>query len=517
MDVKQKKGLQRLVFGRTTFVILFLLIQLGILLGIVKYISEYSLAVYMMFDLLGAVTCVYIINKPENPSFKLSWMFPILVFPVFGTLLYFFVELQVGQIVIARRSRRFADESARFLEQDPGTVRRLEAQDGQAANLAAYVKIQGGFPVYQNTSARYFSTGEEMFEQLKAELEKAERFIFLEYFIVERGEMWNAILEILERKVREGVEVRFMYDGMCSLVLLPWRYPEEMEAHGIRCRQFAPIRPALSTYQNNRDHRKIVVIDGRTAFTGGINLADEYINRKLRFGYWKDVGIQIQGDAVKNFTVMFLQLWNLWEKQPVPYEPYVRAGEEERQEAGGQGFVLPFGDSPLDHEPVGKRVYLDMLNTARRYVHIMTPYLILDDELIGSLVFAAKRGVDVSILMPHIPDKKYAFILAHTYYPQLLAAGVKIYEFTPGFIHAKVFVSDDEKAVVGSINLDFRSLYHHFECAVYLYRSPAIADVERDFQDTRSLCQPVSMEDCRRRPLRQKAAGWALRLIAPLM
>ena len=189
MDVKQKKGLQRLVFGRTTFVILFLLIQLGILLGIVKYISEYSLAVYMMFDLLGAVTCVYIINKPENPSFKLSWMFPILVFPVFGTLLYFFVELQVGQIVIARRSRRFADESARFLEQDPGTVRRLEAQDGQAANLAAYVKIQGGFPVYQNTSARYFSTGEEMFEQLKAELEKAERFIFLEYFIVERGEM----------------------------------------------------------------------------------------------------------------------------------------------------------------------------------------------------------------------------------------------------------------------------------------------------------------------------------------
>lgn len=515
---RKLKGLLRIVFGRTAFVVLFLLIQIGFLFGVMRWLRNYSLYVYGALILLGGVTCVYIINKRENPSFKLAWIIPVLVFPVFGTLFYILVEADLGSRMYAKRANQLIDETRKYLEQDKEVAARLTKADEQAANLCRYVWRRGGFPVYENTSVTYFPNGQEKFERLKKELKEAKHFIFLEYFIVERGIMWDSILEILEQKVKEGVEVRFMYDGMCSLMLLPYRYPRAMEKKGIHCQAFAPIRPLLSSYQNNRDHRKIVVIDGHTAFTGGINLADEYINKKKRFGYWKDTAVMLKGDGVKSFTVMFLQNWNIWRKTPCPYEKYLileadKTGEKDRKE----GFVMPYGDTPLDHEPVGKYVYIDILYQARKYVHIMTPYLILDDETLNALIFAAKRGVEVIIIMPHIPDKKYAFFLAHTYYEELLDAGVEIYEFTPGFVHAKVFTSDDEKAVVGTINLDFRSLYHHFECASYFYRNPVVADVERDFKETLKQCVQITKAACRAYPFYQKLAGRALRLIAPLM
>ena len=353
---------------------------------------------------------------------------------------------------------------------------------------------------------------------MKKELEKAKRFIFMEYFIVERGEMWDSILEILERKVQDGVEVRFMYDGMCCLVLLPYSYPRELRTKGLKAKMFAPIRPALSTYQNNRDHRKILVIDGHTAFTGGINLADEYINRKVRFGHWKDTGIMVKGDAVTSFTMMFLQMWNITEKEPEDYGRYLRDPEFfYPPELSMEGFVIPYGDSPLDQETVGELVYLDIINTARNYVHIMTPYLILNYELVQALQFAAKRGVETIIIMPHIPDKEYAFLLAKAHYEELIRAGVQIYEYTPGFVHAKVFTSDDEKAVVGTINMDYRSLYLHFECAAYIYRNEVIKDVERDFKETLAKSQVITLEECRHYPWYKKFAGRVLRLFAPLM
>ena len=305
-----------------------------------------------------------------------------------------------------------------------------------------------------------------------------------------------------------------MYDGMCSLILLPYGYPKELEKKGIRCKMFSPIKPTLSTYQNNRDHRKIVVIDGRTAFTGGVNLADEYINAKVRFGHWKDTAVMIKGDAVTSFTMMFLQMWNVTEKEQDDYPVYLR---EPLPVEGGEGYVLPFGDSPMDNEQVGEQLYLDILNQAEDYVHIMTPYLILDDEMENALCFAAKRGVDVTLIMPHVPDKLYAYLLARTYYPELIEAGVKVYEYTPGFVHAKEFISDDSKAVVGTINLDFRSLYLHFECAAYIYRNPVVLEIERDFQATITKCKPVTLEECRRYPFFKRAAGRALRLFAPLM
>ena len=515
---RKLRGLLRIVFGRTAYVMLFLLIQIGVLFGVIRWLRDYSFYVYAALMLLGGVTCVYIINKRENPSFKLGWIIPILVFPVFGTLLYLLIEADLGSRLYAKRANQLTADTREYLRQDSQVRERLRREDPLAANLSVSVSERGGFPVYENTSVTYFPSGEAKFERLLEELKKAKTFIFMEYFIVERGFMWDSILEILEQKVKEGVEVRFLYDGMCSLVLLPWKYPEMMEEKGIHCRTFAPIHPMLSTHQNNRDHRKIVVIDGHTAFTGGINLADEYINRKPRFGYWKDTAVMLEGDGVKSFTVMFLQNWNIWERTPLACEPYLTAEVAARtEEEMSDGFVIPFGDSPLDHEPVGKTVYMNILYQAKRYVHIMTPYLILDDEMINALVSAAKRGVDVKIIMPHIPDKKYAFFLAHTYYEELLDGGVKIYEFTPGFVHAKVFTSDDEKAVVGTINLDFRSLYHHFECGTYLFRSRAVEDVEADYQSTLQQCEEITKRTCREYPFYQKVCGRGLRLIAPLM
>ncbi len=517
---KKLRGLLRIVFGRTAYVVLFLAIQIGFLFGVMRWLTNYSLYVYVALMVLGGITCVYIINKRENPSFKLGWIVPILVFPVFGTLFYLLIEADLGSRMYAKRANELIEETRKFLDQDSQVKEALFQADGQTANLANYVWERGGFPVYEDTQATYFPSGQEKFERLKEELRKARHFIFLEYFIVERGVMWDSILEILEERVKEGVEVRFMYDGMCSLMLLPYRYPDLIEKKGIHCQTFAPIRPLLSTYQNNRDHRKIVVIDGHTAFTGGINLADEYINERKRFGYWKDTAVMLKGPGVRSFTVMFLQNWNIWRKTPCPYEKYVSV-QPESQWGGksglSEGFVMPYGDTPLDHEPVGKYVYMDILYQAKRYVHIMTPYLILDDETLNALSFAAKKGVEVMIIMPHIPDKKYAFFLAHTYYEELLDAGVQIYEFTPGFVHAKVFTSDDEKAVVGTINLDFRSLYHHFECAAYFYRNSVVADVEKDYQKTLSQCVRITKETCRAYPFYEKLAGRALRLIAPLM
>lgn len=516
--MKKIRGMLRIIFGRTAFAVISIVIQVAILIAGFRFLSHYMIYIYGGFNVLSALVIIYIQNKEENPSFKLAWMVPIAAVPVFGTLFYLFVETQFLGKLMEKRLQVSIEATEPYMTQNPKVLDKLARISRRNANLACYIKNSGHYPAYGGTNAAYYPSGEAMFEDMKKELESAKRFIFMEFFIVERGEMWNSILEILERKAKEGVEVRFLYDGMCSLALLPYGYPKELLAKGIKAKMFSPIRPALTTYQNNRDHRKILVVDGITAFTGGINLADEYINRKVRFGHWKDTGIMLKGDAVTSFTMMFLQMWNISEREPEDCGKYLRDPEYFYPlELNMDGFVIPYGDSPLDHEKVGEQVYLDIINSAKSYIHIMTPYLILDYEMAQALAYAAKRGVDTCIIMPHIPDKKYAFLLAKSYYEELLRAGVRIFEYTPGFVHAKVFTSDDTKAVVGTINLDFRSLYLHFECAVYLYRNEVIRDIERDFQDTLSQSHMVTLEECQSRPWLQKAAGRALRLFAPLM
>lgn len=510
--------LTRIIFGRTMYLLLAVGIQLFVLFSAFRWLSDHVFFVYGGFTLLSTVVVIYILNKRQNTSYQLAWIIPVLVFPVFGALFYLFMEFQTEKTRLAKRLDVLTGETKPYLEQEPGVLRRVSMLSRGTAHLAYYMSNHGGYPMYEHTSAQYFPLGDDMFPKLLEELKQAKRYIFMEYFIVERGEMWNAILEILKQKAQEGVEVRVMYDGMCSLTLLPYRYPKELERYGIRCKMFSPVRPVLSSYQNNRDHRKITVIDGYTAFTGGVNLADEYINRKERFGHWKDTAIMLKGDAVNSFLMMYLQLWNLEERSQEDYTRYLpEPGFVYPPDLDMRGFAMPYSDSPLDHETVGEYVYLDMLNGARSYVHIMTPYLILDSDMITALTFAAKRGVETIIIMPHIPDKQYAYLLARSYYEELLQAGVQIYEYTPGFLHAKSFVSDDEKAVIGSINLDYRSLHLHFECAVYFYRNPVVAQAEKDFQETLRNCERITLENCRQYPLLKRVTGTVLRLFAPLM
>ena len=512
---KGKSGIGRILFGRTGVIMLLLLLQLGILFMVFSRLQQHVIYVYWLFALLSALTAILIINRPGNPAFKLAWMVPITIFPVFGMLLYLFVEFQAGERLLNRRLQDVEQQMRKYVLQDPDVFEELERTDKRTSNLSRYVMEKGGFPTYKNYHTAYYPWGKDKFEALIKELNKAEKFIFMEYFIVAEGKMWNTVLEILKKKVQEGVEVRFMYDGTCSISLLPYNYPKKLEEYGIKCKIFNPIKPALSTVQNNRDHRKIVVIDGKTAFTGGVNLADEYIGELERFGTWKDTAIMIQGEAVRNFTLMFLEIWNVDEPQE-NYERYLDASHCYGM-MEGDGYVIPYGDSPLDHENVGELVYLDILNSAKDYVHIMTPYLILDHEMITALTYAAKRGVDVKIIMPGIPDKAYAFALAKTYYPELLRAGVKIYQYKPGFVHAKSFTSDDCKGVVGTINLDYRSLYLHFEDGVWIYRNQVIYDIKKDFTDTLEYCNPVSLEFCRGRNIAVRAMQSILRLFAPML
>lgn len=512
---KGKSGIGRVLFGRTGVILLLLVIQLVILFTAFRRLQQYIIYVYWLFALLSAATALLIINRPGNPAFKLSWMIPITIFPVFGILLYLFVEFQPEKAILNRRLQSVEKQMRKYILQDPDVFEDLEREDKATANLSRYISEKGGFPTYKNYKTTYFPWGKDKYKTLLEELEKAEKFIFMEYFIVAEGQMWDSVLEVLKRKVQEGVEVRFLYDGTCSISLLPYNYPKKLQAYGIKCKIFNPIRPALTTVQNNRDHRKIVVIDGRIAFTGGINLADEYIGELERFGVWKDTALMIEGEAVRNLTLMFLEMWNVDEPQAV-YDAYLDASRN-FSNLQGQGYVIPYGDSPLDHETVGELVYMDILNSAKDYVHIMTPYLILDHEMITALTYAAKRGIDVKIIMPGIPDKAYAYALAKTYYPELLRAGVKIYQYEPGFVHAKSFTSDDTKAIVGTINLDYRSLYLHFECAVYLYQVPEIAQVEADFQETLKACREVTMDMCKNEKFFTKLSGRILRLIAPLM
>ncbi|MEG0813103.1 MAG: cardiolipin synthase [Clostridium sp.] len=516
--MKKLRGLFRIIFGRTTFLVLFLLMQVATLFYIFNWLKEYTAFIFGGFTVFSALILIYIISADESSNIKLSWVVPILVVPVFGAMFYLFVKFQIGTKLINGRYQSLEKGIDPFLIQDAKVLGDLDEDDFGQGNLARYMKQFGKFPTYDHTNIKYLPLGEDMFEEMKTQLRQAKHFIFMEFFIVERGFMWNSILDILEEKAKEGVEVRFMYDGMCCLILLPYSYPKVLQAKGIKCKMFSPIKPALSSHQNNRDHRKICVIDGHTAFTGGVNLADEYINKKQRFGHWKDTAIMVKGDAVTSFTMMFLQMWGITEPESEDYSRYLRPAEYQYPaDLDMNGFVMPYGDSPLDKENVGEQVYLDILGQAKQYVHIMTPYLILDDELVSALKYAPKRGVETVIIMPHIPDKLYAYLLARSYYEELLAAGVKIYEYTPGFIHAKMFTCDDEKAVVGTINLDYRSLYLHFECAAYMYKNAAIHDIESDFQKTLLKCQEITPASCKKYPYIKQFAGKALRLFAPLM
>lgn len=511
---KGHKGLVYALFSRFGLVVLMLLVQVAMIVVFYNIFKEYVPHYYGLSMVFTAIMVLILINSRMDPSSKVTWLIIIMIMPVFGCLLYIYTQSDIGHRALKKRTDDLINDVRDTIPQDQQVMEKLSAECPGAAALSQYMQRSGCRPIYANSDVKYFPSGEDKFAELLKQLRKAEQFIFLEYFIIDEGIMWGEVLEILAEKAKKGVEIRVMYDGTCEFSLLPRNYPEKLRELGISCKVFAPLTPFLSTHYNYRDHRKILVIDGRVAFTGGVNLADEYINERERFGHWKDTAIMVRGEAVRSFTMLFLQMWNITEPKP-DFGVYIDQPTGEIPEA--RGYVLPYGDCPLSSEKLGERVYMDILNRATNYVHIMTPYLVLDGVMETALEFAAERGVDVRLILPGIPDKKAAYALAKTHYRRLLDSGVKIYEYTPGFVHAKVFVSDSREAVVGTINLDYRSLYHHFECAAYMYDSGCIPHIEEDFQQTLEKCRRVTYETIKKEKLITKLTGFVMKAIAPLI
>ena len=484
---KGQSGLVHAIFSRFGLILILLLLQALALFSLLRWFGE-LLPHYLGGTLLvTAAMMVYLLNLDMDNSVRITWLVVTALAPVLGVPLFWYTKADVGHRVLRKRLIELEGQTRAQLPQDEQVVRRLEAADPGAASLVRYLRGRGGgFPVYQNTAVTYFPGGEAKFEELLRQLETAQKYIFLEYFIIEEGLMWGRVLEVLARKAAQGVDVRVMYDGTCEFSTLPRDYPKRLEALGIKCKVFSPITPFVSTHYNYRDHRKILVIDGRVGFTGGVNLADEYINHVKKYGRWKDAAVMLQGEAVRSMTALFLQMWGILQ-QP-EFEQFLTDPIPAERAAG---FVVPYGDCPLDGERVGEMVYIDMINRARKYVHIITPYLILDGVMETALRFAAERGVDVHLILPGVPDKRFAYSLAKTHYKALLSSGVKISEWTPGFTHAKLVIADGREAVVGTINLDYRSLYHHFENAVWMYGTDCIRNAESDFQATLAQCRTV--------------------------
>lgn len=510
----------KIVFGRMLIVIFVVILQVWVLWIGFRHLGSLFPFMWEGMSILGAFLIIYIINKDVPTEFKLAWIMPICLFPVLGAFIYLFVESNPGEWGLKLKVRRRAKQTKYLLETTAQTQAAIAQCSKQFQGFAYYMQNTAGFPVYHNFSAKYFPLGEDKLTDLLAELKKAKSYIFLEYFIIQRGTMWNAVLEILKQKAREGIEVRVMYDGMCSILLLPYQYPKELHRYGIKAKMFAPILPFLSTTQNNRDHRKIVVIDGKTAFTGGINLSDEYINEVQRFGHWKDTAVKIIGDAVWSFTVMFLQMWNLSEQKQEDYGKYLPSLPQmlpQKAYADHNGFSIPYADTPTRRAEVAKTVYESVLNGASSYVHFMTPYFVVDRQFLDTMRYAAQRGVEVSMIIPHRPDKKIVYYIARTFYPELLQAGIRVFEYLPGFIHAKVVTADDQTAVIGTVNLDYRSFYHHFECGAYFYKGTVAREAERDFQKTMGKSLEVTREYYKQIPIYQKLLGRVFRLVAPLL
>ncbi len=510
---KTWKKINQLIASRITAVALLLILQIAVIVLLIVKLSRYFAFVYMGFMLLSLAVFLYVINKNDNPSYKLAWAIPIMIFPLFGGIFYLLLgSHKVNKYLLRRLSE--IDTERHLILDDIKSDTDLIKRDYEAYRQSSYLKNMG-FPVYENTETTFHPTGESKFEALVKRLENAKDFIFLEYFIIEEGYMWNTILEILEKKVKEGVEVRLIYDSFGCLLTLPDKYYKKMREKGIKCIEFNPLIPVVTLLMNNRDHRKIAVIDGEYGFMGGINLADEYINKIEKYGHWKDAALEIHGEAVKSLTCMFLSMWQAVTGKK---EDYMRYISKTVPISSAAGYVQPYCDSPLDDNLVGEMTYLNMINRADRYIYINTPYLIIDNESITALTLAAKSGVDVRIITPHVADKWYVHMVTRAYYSQLVNNGVKIYEYTPGFIHAKTFVADDEIATVGTVNLDYRSLYLHFECGIWMFKTPVIKDMKEDFLNTLKVCTPVTKDS----PL-LKAKGFkkllraVLRIFAPLM
>lgn len=508
------RRLVKLLTSKALIVAVLILLQLVALGFSITYLASFYAYLNTFLLCVSIAITIYVINRPGNSSYKIAWIILILVFPLFGGIFYLlFGDKKMPKKVVAH-NLELTKKTAGYTIRDARNMEALRKMDEDAYKQAWYLENASGYPLYTRVHATYLPIGEKYYECLLEELKKAEKYIFLEYFIIEEGIFFNSILSVLEEKVAQGVEVYLIYDDVGCVAKVPYKYDAYLRKKGIHAIAFNPLEPRLLIHMNNRDHRKICVVDGKVAFTGGINLADEYINAKVIFGHWLDSGIMVKGEIAWSFALMFIQFYNLSAKDKIKDYEYYHVQSESYED---RGFMLPYHDSPLDNESMGEGMHIGILSMAHQYVYIKTPYLIIDNEVLSTLILAAKMGVDVRIMLPHIPDKWYVHMVSRAYYRPLLEAGVHVLEYKKGFVHAKEFISDDKVACIGSTNMDYRSYYLHHECGVWLYDCDAILDMKNEFLKNAEECIEIDLHYFDKENVVTKLIRAILRLFAPLM
>ena len=501
------------IFSRWVIISLLIIIQI-LLFCYMFFIASTNYAyIAIGCDIVSILVLLYLISSDENPNHRIPWIVVLLIIPPIGLLIY----LIFGKRYISKKHSRLYqsvnDKQKEFLIQDNNVLN--EIKDIKYINQSNYINKVSNNPIYSNTNVSYFSEGKDYFNSLFNDLKQAKKYIFLEYFIISEGKLLNELLEILYQKVEEGLDIRVIYDDVGSIKTLPYNFDKLLIKKGIKCVKFNKYAPIVSVVYNNRDHRKIAVIDGEIAYTGGVNIADEYVNYIEKYGYWKDNGIRLIGDAVTSFTLMFLKTYDIYSNSKTNYKDFIN----NKKTIKDKEFVQPFGDgpAPIYDNYVSENVYLNIINQANKYIYITTPYLIVDHNLMNALENASKRGVDARIITPGIPDKKLIFYVTRSSYNSLIKAGVKIYEYQKGFIHAKTIIADDEVGVVGTINFDYRSLVHHFECGCLIIKNECLNDIKNDIINTLNDCKTPDKKLYKSKSFIKKIFINILKFFAPLM
>ena len=478
-----------------------------------EYTEHMEIGFEIMRWIIVLIAVLHCANRDMVPETKIPWLLCITIMNLFGVAIYVVFSWHRPSRKERRLYRALFDITEERAAKGSSPEELRSKMGHWSAVSVALSTANPSAAIHAGTKTEYFPVGEKFRDRLLGDLEHAEKYILLEYFIIEEGKMWNTMLELLIDRVKSGVEVRVIYDDAGCFKTLPKGYDDYLRSLGIRVVRFNKFIPTLNTYMNHRNHRKICVVDGNIGFMGGINLADEYINHKVRFGHWKDTGVRLHGPGVSGMTMMFLQMWEYANRKPEPDVDRYMATESR----SGDGYVQPFYDSPMDDNNVGEAAYMQIINRARRYVYITTPYLALDNEMVTALTVATQSGIDVRIITPGIPDKKLVFLVTRSYYQQLLRAGVRIYEYRPGFIHSKMIVSDDEVGIVGTMNMDFRSFFLHFECGTVLYGGATVREIRADIEQTMGISREIDLPWVHRTPWLMSLFASLLRLFAPLL
>ncbi|HKM07639.1 MAG TPA: cardiolipin synthase, partial [Sphaerochaeta sp.] len=510
------RKLLKFLTGRLFLSFVFILLQIIVLINIFGFAEHYALWI-QLFSAFSIMMALFVsVRDHLNPAYKIGWMLIFMLLPIYGGLLYIFLGTRKLGPKLKRQLTAFNEFHDKGMENISLSAalptQALEGYDATLFRQERYITGITGFPVWSNTEVEYFADGEDWLLDVLKEIKAAKSFIFLEFFIIAQGEVFSALVSELVAKVQQGVLVRLMFDDVGSISTIPAHHERYLRSLGLEVIAFNPLRAHINNRLNSRDHRKVVVIDGNIGYTGGLNFADEYANRQIRFGHWKDTGVKLKGDAVWNLTLMFLQLWSFSSKKPVDFAPFKPTIQYKTD-----GFVQPFGDNPLDNHNVAENSYIQIISMAKKYVWITTPYLVLDNEMITVLKLAAQSGVDVRIITPKMPDKWYVFLVTQANYYSLIDGGVKIFEYTPGFIHAKMCISDDKVAIIGTINMDYRSFFLHFENAVLFYGSSVVTSVYTDIVKIMDVSQRITLDFLEARPWYKRLLGTFLRLAAPLL